>query len=284
MCSPSRSLVLLGLLVVAGCDRAAPPATPPAAAADAGRELRVCADPNNLPFSNQREEGFENRLAELIARDMEATVRYTWWAQRRGFVRNTVRAGSCDVVMGVPGDYELLAVTAPYYRSTYVFLSRADSRIAVRSLADPELRRLRIGVHVIGDDYANPPPAHALARRQIVANVVGYSIFGDYRQPNPPARLVEAVAAGDVQLAILWGPHAGYFAQRQPVAMAVTPVPADTQMPDLPFAFDIAVGVTRDRPELLQELDAILARRRPDIRQLLDDFGIPVVPVQAVGR
>jgi mxaJ protein len=282
MCSPSRSLVVLVLLVTAGCDRAAPPA--PAAAADAGRELRVCADPNNLPFSNQQEEGFENRLAELIARDMGATVRYTWWAQRRGFVRNTVRAGSCDVVMGVPSEYELLAVTTPYYRSTYVFLSRADARIAVRSLADPELRRLRIGVHVIGDDYANPPPAHALARRQIVSNVVGYSIFGDYRQPNPPARLVEAVAAGDVQLAILWGPHAGYFAQRQPVAMAVTPVPADTQMPDLPFAFDIAMGVTRDRPELLQELNAILARRRPDIRQLLDDFGIPVVPVQAVGR
>ena len=174
------------------------------------RVLRVCADPNNLPFSNEREEGFENRLAELLARELGAErVEYTWWAQRRGFFRNTLNAGLCDVVMGVPSSVELAATTRPYYRSTYVFVTRADRGLDIRSLDDEALRRVRVGVSIIGDDYANAPPAHALAQRGIVGNVVGFSVYGDYAQPNPPARIVEAVAAGDVDVAVVWGPLAG---------------------------------------------------------------------------
>jgi mxaJ protein len=237
----------------------------------------VCADPNNLPFTNQAEEGFENRLAELIAAEMKRTVRYTWWPQRRGFIRNTVQAGACDVVMGVPATFEMLKTTRAYYRSTYVFLTAKARNLAIDSLDDPVLRTLRIGVHMIGDDFANPPPAHALARRGIVDNVAGYSIFGDYTRPNPPARLIEAVAQGDVDVALVWGPFAGYFARRQPVPLEIVPVRPETDAPSLPFVFDIAVGVAREQDQLRAEVDAVLARRTADIDALLEEYGVPRV-------
>jgi mxaJ protein len=145
----------------------------------ADRYLRICADPNNLPFSNQRLEGFENRLAELIARELHATVQYTWWAQRRGFFRNTLKAGACDVVLGVPHRFELALTTSPYYRSTYVFAYRKDRPLRVHSFDDPLLHQVKIGVQLIGDDYANTPPAHALASRNLIGNVVGYTVYGD---------------------------------------------------------------------------------------------------------
>ena len=176
--------------------------------------LRVCADPNNLPFSNNRGEGFENRLAAMLAQDLGMRVEYTWWAQRRGFVRQTLDAGECDIVMGMPAGFGRVETTRPYYQSTYVFVSRRDRALGLRSLDDERLKHLRIGVQIIGDDFANSPPAHALSARNIVRNVVGYSVLGDYSRPNPPARIVEAVAAGDVDVALVWGPLAGYFAPR----------------------------------------------------------------------
>jgi mxaJ protein len=267
-----------GLVLAAGCDSGSGRTSETEHRPDRDpRELRVCADPNNLPFSNERGEGFENRLAELVAREMGATVRYTWWAQRRGFVRNTLRAGTCDVIMGVPSSYELVRPTRPYYRSTYVFVYAKDRPLDLRSLDDAVLRTARVGVHIIGDDYANAPPAHALSNRGIVSNVVGYSIYGDYAQPNPPARLVEAVAARDVDVAIVWGPLAGYFAKRSAVPLEIVPVSPAIDLPFLPFVFDIAMGVRREDEALQQELDAILERRADDIRALLEEYGVPVV-------
>lgn len=266
----------LVLITCAACGRTpAPPVAHDTEPASTARQLRVCADPNNLPFSNEQGEGFENRLAEIVAEDLGATVQYTWWAQRRGFVRNTLRAESCDVVMGVPSDYDLVLATRPYYRSTYVFVSRRDRALPIRTFDDEALRSLRVGVHVIGDDYANPPPAHALASRGIVTNVVGYSIFGDYSQPNPPARLIEAVARGEVDVAVVWGPLAGYFATRQDVPLTLTPVQPEVDRPGLPFVFDIALGVRRGDTALRDELDAILVRRAADVDALLREFGVP---------
>ena len=135
------------------------------------RALRVCADPNNLPFSNEQGEGLENRLAQIVAADLKATLEYTWWAQRRGFFRNTLREGRCDVVIGVPASFELAATTRPYYRSTYVFVERRTSGLQISSLDDPRLRELKIGVQMIGDDGANAPPVHALNNRGIVDNL-----------------------------------------------------------------------------------------------------------------
>ena len=239
------------------------------------RVLRVCADPNNLPFSNSRLEGFENKLADLVAAELHASVEYTWWAQRRGYVRNTIGAGSCDVLMGVPSRFERTLVTRPYYRSSYVFVARADGP-RVRSLDDPVLRRVRVGVQLIGDDGKNSPPAHALAARHIVTNVVGYSVYGDYLQPNPPARIIDAVARRDISVAVVWGPLAGYFAAKQPIALTLTPLTPQVDSA-LPFAFDISVGVARRAHALRDEIDAALARRAADIDRLLDAYHIPRV-------
>lgn len=244
-------------------------------------ELRVCADPNNLPFSNDREEGFENALARIVAKDLGRSVRYTWWPQRRGFTRNTLGAGTCDVIMGVPASYELAQTTRPYYRSTYVFVTRKDRRLDVRSFDDERLRRVTIGLHIIGDDYASVPPAQALARRGIVSNIRGYSIYGDYRQPNPPAALIEAVAAGAVDIAIAWGPFAGYFAARQPVPLRIHAVPDASTDTRHQFAYDISMAVRRGDTALRDALNRVIDRRRSDIDTLLARFGVPLAGATA---
>lgn len=250
--------------------RLQPDATPSAV-------LRVCADPNNLPFSNERREGFENRLAEMLAADLGATVEYTWWAQRRGFIRNTLKAGACDVVMGVPSRLDQALTTRPYYRSTYVFVSRRSRHLALGSLDDPRLRRLRLGVQMIGDDFANSPPAHALSARGLIRNVVGYSVIGDYTQPNPPARIVEAVARGEVDAALVWGPLAGYFATRQPMPLELSPISPQIDSPSLPFVFDISMGVRRGDVERRRQIDDFLVRRRAQIDEVLARYGVPRV-------
>jgi mxaJ protein len=250
------------------------PAPAAAQAATPARVLRVCADPNNLPFSNERQEGFENRIAELVAREMKAELRYVWWAQRRGYIRNTLRAGLCDLFIGMPTGLDMVLVTRPYYRSTYTFVTkRGGPRIA--SFDDPRLGRLRVGVQIIGDDYANSPPAAALSNRGIVRNVRGYSVIGDYRDPSPPSRIVRAVARGEVDVAVVWGPLAGYFARRSTVPLRVVPVSPEVDVPYLPFVFDIAMGVRHGETALRDSLDAVIVRRQRDIDRILADYGVP---------
>jgi len=256
----------------------------PAHAATTVRELRVCSDPNNLPFSNERQEGFENRIAELVARDLGARLSYVWWAQRRGFVRNTISQNECDVLIGVPSSFERVRTTIPYYRSTYVFVTRRSRKLQVASFDDPRLRRLRIGVQLIGDDATNTPPAHALSKRNIITNVRGYTVYGDYRQANPPARLIDAVASGDIDGAIAWGPLAGYFADREAVPLDITPVSPQIDLPFLPFVFDISMGVRRGNDALLAELNTIINRRRSEIDRILADYHVPRVDLAATGQ
>jgi quinoprotein dehydrogenase-associated probable ABC transporter substrate-binding protein len=241
------------------------------------RELRVCADPNNLPFSNQRLEGFENRMAELVAAEMHATLRYTWMPQRRGFIRRTLKAKECDLVTGVPTGLEMVLPTKPYYRSTYVFVYRKNSNLRIRSFDDPALQEMRIGLHAIGEDGFNPPPAHALARRGIVKNVVGFRMQDVDSVDSPPGRIIDAVAAGQIDIAIVWGPFAGYFARRQKVELEVVPVSPNIDPPGLAFEFDLSMGVRRGDTALKDEVDGILDRRRRDIETILKDYGIPLV-------
>lgn len=241
------------------------------------RTLTACADPNNLPFSNRAGQGFENKLAQLIASDLHAQLRYMWWAQRRGYVRNTLNEKKCDFWPGVASNVENLATSRPYYRSTYVFVSRADDKLAGLTLDDPRLKKLTIGVQMVGNDATNTPPAHALAERGISANVHGYMLYGDYREANPPAEIIKAVARGDVDVALVWGPLASYFAGESPVPLRlepVTPWMADMQWP---MQFDISVGVQKDNRDLLKQVDQILDRRRKDIARLLDGYHVPVV-------
>ncbi|WP_414652814.1 substrate-binding domain-containing protein [Hansschlegelia sp.] len=239
------------------------------------RELRVCADPNNLPFSDKAGEGYENKLVELVARDLDAKVTYVWWAQRRGFLRNTILAGKCDLVPGLPVGVEMLRSTAPaLYRSSYVFVTRPDEP-PISSLDDPRLRELKIGVQMIGDDGYNTPPAHALARRGVIDNVRGYGVFGDYSEPHPPSRVVDAVARGEVDVALVWGPLAGYFAARATPPLRVTKISPPFDGPRLPMAFDISMAVRRDDVELRGEVAAALRRHRAEVDAILAEYDIP---------
>ncbi|HEU4616567.1 MAG TPA: quinoprotein dehydrogenase-associated putative ABC transporter substrate-binding protein [Gammaproteobacteria bacterium] len=256
------------------------------AAAARAEPLRVCADPNNLPYSDRSESGFENALAKLAASALGYDgVAYTWLPQRRGFVRNSLNAHLCDVIMGVPVGYELAATTKPYYYSTYVFVTRTRDRLALTGFDDAALERLRIGVPAVGDDYSMTPGEIALEHRGIVRNVVGYSILGDYSKPHPPSRLIEAVAAGDIDVAIAWGPIAGYFAARQNVPLTVTPVPPGSDAPSIPFVYGMAMAVRRDDPSLRDRLNAFISARTRDIEQVLERYSIPVVaPCAAEGK
>ena len=238
------------------------------------RELRVCADPNNLPFSNERGEGFENKIAELIAQELDARVSYTWWAERRGFIRNTLDAGSCDLVPGTTNGIEMLRTTRPYYRSGFAFVTRADGS-QISSLDDPVLRQMKIGIQLIGEDGSNPPPAEALARRGLVDNVRGYSVYGDYRDENPTSAIIDAVAKGDIDVAIVWGPVASYFASREGVPLRVTLVKPQNDGPRLPMVFDINMGVRKDDPQLRDEINAALAKLQPRIDAVLTSYNIP---------
>lgn len=246
-----------------------------AAAPLAARELRVCADPNNLPYSNREQQGLENRLMQLLAHDLQAQVSYTWWAQRRGALRNTLNANRCDIVPGIASSIEGLATTRPYYRASYVFLARAGSRWArIHSFDDPLLTQARIGVQLVGDDGANTPPAHALSRRGIVSNVRGYMVYGNYAEQTPQATIAEAVARDEIDVAVVWGPTAAYFARRQAVPLSLAEVTPWMDGPQWPMAFDISMGVRRDDVQLRQALDAALVRNQAQIAALLREFGL----------
>lgn len=279
MCSVSR-------LMAAGLAAAALAAAPGPMFAQAGasgtaHKLRVCADPNNLPFSNEQQQGFENRIASLIAKDMGDEVEYFWFRQGEKFFRRTLNAGACDVVMGVPTGFDEAATTQPYYRSTYVILSRKSSRLDIRSLDDPRLRTLRIGVQIIGDEKDNLPPVNALMRRGIVKNLIAFSIFGNLNEKNPAADVIRALAQGKVDVAIVWGPLGGYYSLQSAVPLQVTPLPDDPTDPNLPFHFDIAIGVRAQDQALRSALDKELTRRRPQIEAILRSYGIPQVPLPA---
>ncbi|MEA2760190.1 MAG: mxaJ protein [Methylobacteriaceae bacterium] len=238
------------------------------------RELRVCADPNNRPFSAEDGSGMENKIVAVIGEELGADVTYTWFAQRRGFLRNTLNAGKCDLVPGIPAKMEMLRTTLPYYRSGYVFV-RKEGTPKIESLDDPALKTLRIGVQLIGNDATNTPPVHALAHRGITGNVRGFMVYGDYESPDPASAIVEAVASGDVDVAIVWGPPAGYFSERQNVKLAIEPVPPSAVEGDPPMRFDIAMGVRKSDKELAAEIDRALIGRRADIDAILAAYHVP---------
>jgi mxaJ protein len=171
----------------------------------------------------------------------------------------------------------MLATSRPYYRSSYVFVTRAGDRLGGLTLDDPRLRRLRVGVQLVGDDGSNTPPAHALSRRGIVGNVRGYMLYGDYGRPNPAAAIVDAVARGEVDVGLVWGPLAGYFARRATPSLRIEPVTPWLDDARLPMVFDISMGVQKDNHALLREVDSILASHRTGIDAVLRDYGVPLI-------
>lgn len=237
--------------------------------------LRVCSDPNNLPYSNQQQQGFENRIADLIAGDLNMQVEYFWFPQRSKFFRQTLERGVCDVVMGVPVGMEEAATTAPYYSSSYAFVSLRKRHLDIHSFDDPRLRTLKIGVQILGEEDDSLPPVHALVGRGIVHNLVGYSIFGNLNETTPAADVLRAVQAGKVDIAVVWGPLAGYFSRHSSVPLDVTPITGDRLYPNLPFQFEIAMGVRRGNTALQDTLNRELVRRHAQIEQILRAYGVP---------
>jgi mxaJ protein len=267
-----RSFWLIVVVCISSCSKH----EAPKALASAGT-LRVCADPNNMPYSNRKEEGFENKIAGVVAKAMHRNVEYYWWAQRRGYIRNTLDSCRCDVLIGVPRAAERTLNTQSYYRSSYCFVYRKESGIHVRSLDDPELRTLRVGVQIVAGDYSNTPPVLALNRRHIVTNVRGYTVFGDYTKPDPPMEVLRALERGDIDVAIAWGPHAGFFAKYSRVPLTVVQVSPHIDLPYLPFIYDVSMGVRRKNDTLRNELETAIARTRPTIDSILRAYNVPLV-------
>jgi mxaJ protein len=233
--------------------------------------LLVCADPQNAPFSDRQKTGFENRIAELIGADLHRPVRFYWVRKGRGFVREVVNKGSCDVLIDIPLGVHGLLISQPLYRSTYVFVTRRSSP-AITSLDDPSLRRMRIGVQILGDGYA--PPARALARRGLSSNIVGYDMERD------TGSIVSAVRQGKVDAAIVWGPMAGYYAKRGS-SLRLSPVTPAVDPPALPFTFAMAIGVRRSEPALLQQINQAISRESARVHQILEAYNIPVLALNA---
>ncbi len=237
--------------------------------------LRVCADPQNMPFSNKKREGFDNKIADVIARELGDSVSYAWWPSRRGYLRNTLSAGTCDLVIGVPIGFDPVATSKPYYRSTYYIVSRADKKLGITSLDDARLKKLRVGVNLLDGDYTNTPPAHALGAHGIMGiGVVGFPGF--YDDEHQPGEIVDSLAKGNIDVALVWGPIAGWFAKKSGVSMTLTALP-DSDSADLPFAYSVAIGTRRSDRELRTLIDEILVRKKPEIDKILLEYNVPTV-------
>jgi mxaJ protein len=234
--------------------------------------LRVCADPENLPYSREDGSGFENRIAQLIASDFGVPLQYAWLPDRRGFVRKTMGAGLCDVIMGVPAGFERTLNTRPYYRSSYVLVEPAGDAAPPRDFADPRLRQWRIGVQLMGDDFATTPPGYALAHAGAVSNIVGFPLPGDVPAA---ARMVQAMDRGELDAAFLWGPQAGYYAKHSGRPLQLHYVAPPPALKEQRFSFAIAMGVKHGNKALRDRLDDFIVRRQADIDRILADYGVP---------
>ncbi len=234
--------------------------------------LRVCTDPDNLPYSHADGSGFEDRIAALLAQAIGRPLLPQYMPLRRGFVRKTVGEGLCDVFIGVPAGMPRLGTTRPYYRSRYVFVTRAADARPLQGFDDPRLAELRIGVQLVGNDLAATPPGHALARHGALAHVVG---FTPYAAQPAAQRMLAALQAGTLDAALVWGPQAGYFAARAVPPLRLTPATPPPDLAQLPFDFAIAVGVRPGDTALRDALQAALDANKPQIDAILAAYQVP---------
>jgi mxaJ protein len=239
--------------------------------------LRVCADPDNMPFSNEAQEGFENRLATLIASAWNSQVQYLWWAAPRGLFSRALNGRYCDVVLQAPTGFDMAGVTRPYYRTGYVIVQRADAPHKVTSLDDPVLKTMKIGINLFAADAENTPPAMALSAHGVVGNLVGFSttFVGGKAQPED---IVRAVADGTVDLSMVWGPLAGYYAKRVGADLIMTPIPDDT-LTGMPMAFSMGIATRRRERAFRDSLQHFLDTRQADVTALLNEYGFPLFPI-----
>lgn len=239
-----------------------------------GDPLRVCSDPANLPYSNEKQEGFENKIAELVAAELGRPLAYFWWPAQRGLVKNTLNAGNCDLLVGIPKGYDPVTWTKPYYRSSYVLAYRAAAGPKVTSLADPALKSLRIGVHT------GSPAEAALAQRELSDRLRGYRLFFDPRLSDStlgPMRILDDLSAGEIDVAAVWGPFAGTYSKKHGDSLGIAPL--DDNGPQ-PLTYEFSMGVKKGNRELKTALDAVIAKRQADIEKLLAAEGVPLLPLK----
>jgi quinoprotein dehydrogenase-associated probable ABC transporter substrate-binding protein len=233
--------------------------------------FRVCADPRNLPFSNEAGEGFENKLAELFAQKLGLPTSYTYFPQVVGFVRNTLNALRCDVIMGVAVGDDLVQTTNPYYRTTYALVFRPGSGLDdIESLEDPRLKGRHIGI------VAGTPPATVMVEQGLMMLARPYALTVDTRVEAPARTMAEDVAAGQIDAGVLWGPIAGYYAQHVTPHLVVAPLLKEQERMD----FRIAMGVRRSDQDWKRRLNRLIAENQPDIDRILGEYGVPLLDEQ----
>jgi quinoprotein dehydrogenase-associated probable ABC transporter substrate-binding protein len=232
--------------------------------------LRVCADPANTPFSNRKGEGFENRIAAIVAEELKVPVRYYWLPQGPGFVRNTLGTKLCDVIMGYAAGTELVQHSNPYYRTVYTMLvKRGGDLEGVAQLSDPRLKEKRIGV------VAATPPVDHLAELGLLERTRSYALMVDRRYDSPADQMYADLMAGEIDAAILWGPNAGSLAARAAGALAMIPLVKEAARPAL--SYRITLGMRPNELEWRRSLNTVLRRRQADIHRVLIEANVPVL-------
>lgn len=232
--------------------------------------LRVCADPRNLPFSDEKGDGFENKLAELFAKKLGKTLAYTFFPQATGFVRNTLGGHRCDVIMGYPQGADLAQGTNPYYRTAYALVFKPGGGMeGVSTLSDPRLKEKRIGI------IAGTPPGNNMAVNGLMLHAKPYALVIDTRVDSSAAAMMKDLANGDIDVGVLWGPMAGYFARQHDPPMTVVPLLNEKIGPRL--AFRISMAVRPSDEQWKRALNRLIAENQPEINKLLISYGIPIL-------
>jgi len=232
--------------------------------------LRVCADPRNLPFSNEKGEGFENKLAELFAEKLQKKLDYVYFPQATGFVRMTLGAHRCDVIMGFPQGDELVQGTNPYYRTAYALVAKTGSGLEdVASLGDERLKGKHLGI------VAGTPPATNMAANGLMSNAKPYPLMIDTRIDSSAAAMIQNLTAGVIDAGVLWGPMAGYYAKQSNPPLHVTPLVKETSGPRL--AYRIGMGVRPGDQNWKRLLNRLIQENQPAINKILLDYGVPLL-------
>jgi quinoprotein dehydrogenase-associated probable ABC transporter substrate-binding protein len=233
--------------------------------------LRVCADPDNMPFSNEKGEGFENKLAELMAQKLDATLEYSWFAEATGYVPNTMGREACDLVMGYAQGTGLIEDTNPYYYTSYVLIYRQDdeSLAGIDNLSDPRLKGKRIGL------FARTPPASILAMHGLIANAKPFEVDANKSASKATMTMISELASGELDAALLWGPVGGYYAERASVPLKLVPLVKENAGPST--IYGITMGVRPNEPQWKHKINKLIAENEREINLILEGYNVPLL-------
>jgi len=233
--------------------------------------LRVCADPHNLPYSNDKEEGYENKIAQIIGADLGRKVTYVWFPQVVGFVRNTLRKNDCDLVMGAVSGDEVMEDTNPYYHSGYMLVSRTDAGITATEIGDPQLADKKIGL------VAATPPSSLLIKHDLMDHVTSYALVVDTRYESPPRQMLQDIVDGKIDVGLIWGPIAGYHIKHDHLPLKAVFLASEG---DARLDFHVAMGVRANEPDWRRRVNQAIEHHQAEIVRVLDDYGVPLLDEQ----